>query len=148
MWTFRGPIKIDRHSLFHKVNKRVEAWKKAWPTQNDNRHQLEWASNIVEYVTYVYKATSVHAGTKQGTGPPCLKKEVPVLGPRFLPLAYILQKRSSTPSTEPKTTYLKPLNIIHPFYYPILAKCPECLSENTSWQGWTATGPREVRHRD
>jgi hypothetical protein len=123
----------------------VNAWTKARTTQTDNPRQLEWASNVVEYVSYVFKATTVRAGTKKGTGPPCLMKEVPILGPRFLPPGYThLQNRISTPLIEPKTAYLKPINIVHPLYYPDIAKCPECCSENTSWQGWTATGHREV----
>jgi hypothetical protein len=123
----------------------VDAWTKARPTQTDSPHQLEWAANVVQYVTYIYKATTVRAGTQKWTAPLTLRKEVPLLGPRFLPPTYIhLQKRSSTPDIEPATTYLKPLHIVHPFYYADLAKCPQCLSENTSWQGWTSTGHRDV----
>jgi formate dehydrogenase maturation protein FdhE len=43
------------------------------------------------------------------------------------------------------TQYIKPLNVIHPFYYPQLATCPRCGSDKeTSWEGWTSTGAREL----
>jgi hypothetical protein len=127
------------------VQKRVEGWKKCRAALSDSLQQLEWAANVVKYVNYTYKATTIRAGTKKGTGPPPLRREVPLLGPRFLPLPYIsLWKRNSTPDISPQMAYLKPLHIVHPFYYPELARCPECESENISWQGWTTTGHREV----
>lgn len=109
--------------------------------------QLEWASAVVEYVNYVFKATTPRGSSKKGIPPLPLRPEVPFLGPRFFPPSYIsLQKRSPTPTIEPESAYLKPLTIIHPFYYPELAKCPQCEAgpEKLSWQGWTTGGYREV----
>lgn len=47
------------------------------------------------------------------------------------------------PVIEPESAYLKPLNVVHPFYYPRLARCPQCES-NSVWEGWTTTGSRDV----
>lgn len=108
--------------------------------------QLEWAANVVQYVNHVYTATNVRGKGKKGEPPsPDLKKEIPIFGPRFLPPTYMhIQKHSSTSTILPAPAYLKPLHIVHPFYYPDLAKCPQCASEKVSWQGWTTTGYREV----
>ncbi|THH19481.1 hypothetical protein EW146_g1687 [Bondarzewia mesenterica] len=107
--------------------------------------QLEWEAHVVEYVSYIYDATKVHANAKKGTIPPTLVNDIPIYGPRFLPPDYLhLQKRQSVPLIEPVTAYLKPLHIIHPFYYGNLARCPQCHSEDVRWDGWTATGHREL----
>ena len=58
-----------------------------------------------------------------------------------------LKQRQVTPKIVPETTYLKPLNIVHPFYYASLRCCPQCKSENEQlvhWDGWTMTGHREL----
>jgi hypothetical protein len=124
-----------------KVKSRVTSWLVSRAAQSTHAAQLEWAANVVQYVNYVYSATTVHGGPKHGSVSPTLRKEVPVLGPRFLPLTYLhLHKQNSTPVIKPESTYLKPLNIIHPFYYPNIAKCPQCGSDQVSWQGWTTTG--------
>jgi hypothetical protein len=49
-----------------------------------------------------------------------------------------------TPVIEPQSAYLKPITIIHPFYFPELAKCPQCDTDNIGWNGWTTTGPRNI----
>lgn len=38
------------------------------------------------------------------------------------------------------------MHVLHPFYYPELAQCPNpsCESKDIGWRGWTATGYREV----
>lgn len=94
---------------------------------------------------YVHKATSVHGLAKKGTASPVLAKDVPFLGPRFLPPSYLLlQKRNPEADIKPSTAYLKPLHVVHPFYYPELAVCPQCSSDDISWEGFTTTGPRLV----
>jgi hypothetical protein len=106
---------------------------------------------VVQYVNYIHKATTVRGGPKNGQAPPILRKEVPILGPRFLPPSYIhIQKCSPTPAIIPTSAYLKPLHIIHPFYHPELAKCPQCDSDNILWEGWNTAGHREVHgiHRE
>ncbi|KAG1720557.1 hypothetical protein EDB19DRAFT_1776310 [Suillus lakei] len=87
--------------------------------------QLQWESEIVEYVQFLWEKTRTRS--KKGE-PGKLGVNVPLLGPRFMP-----------------PSYLKPLNIVHPFYYPQLARCPRCGSDkDTTWEGWTSKGPREL----
>ena len=77
-----------------------------------------------------------------------LKEGVPILGPWFLPPAYLhLKWHEVTPKITPDTTYLKPLNIVHLFYYLCLWCCPWCHSEDEKlvyWEGWTPTGYQEL----
>jgi hypothetical protein len=96
----------------------------------------------VQYVAFLYDETKPRSKTGLPRG---LPSDVPFLGPRFLPPSYaVLQKRNWTSTVEPESAYLKPVNVIHPFYYPMLAKCPECQSLDVKWDGWTGTGSREV----
>lgn len=105
---------------------------------------MEWEAEIVEYVDFIYKLTSLH-GNSKATVAPVLKKEIPLIGPRFLPPSYLqLQKRSTTPKIELEVSYLVPLNIIHPLYHQGLSACPSCGSNDTLWDGWTAPGARNV----
>lgn len=101
-------------------------------------------ASIMEYVNYVDNTTSVRAGSKGAKDP--LRKEVPLLGPRFVPPSYSdLQRRDPFWNIEPASAYLKPVHVVHPFYYPgLLNHCPQCNSEDTSWQQWTTSGPRHV----
>lgn len=74
--------------------------------------------------------------------------DVPILGPFFTPPTYtsILRRKQWAP-IEPNVYYIRPLTIIHPFYYPNLLKCPHCGStdpKDVHWGQWTATGPRGV----
>ncbi|KAA1474099.1 hypothetical protein DENSPDRAFT_852057 [Dentipellis sp. KUC8613] len=126
-----------------RVEKRWKSWKGNRETQSQVADQLEWAANVVEYVNHIWKLAMSHA--KKGS--PAVPKDVPIYGPRFVPPSYLhAEKRSTTPSIHVKTTYLKPLNIIHPFYHPELRCCPRCgcTDERVSWNGWTGTGHREV----
>lgn len=127
------------------VKDRISSWiDQRKNVKEDSEEQLEWAANVVEYVSYMWKNTTVRNGAKRGITLP-LKKEILIFGPRFLPPAYMhLRKRNATPNIVPKVAYLKPLHIVHPFYYPNLNICPQCQSQETSWQGWTTSGHREV----
>ena len=53
-------------------------------------------------------------------------------------------KHSLVPDIEPEIGYLKPIHIIHPFYYTGLTKCPNCNSDDVGWEAWTSTGYCEV----
>jgi hypothetical protein len=105
--------------------------------------QLQWESEIVEYVQFLWEKT--RSRSKKGD-PGKLGINVPLLGPRFLPPSYLhVQKRSGGGTIEPTMQYLKPLNIVHPFYYPHLGHCPRCGSDkDTAWEGWTSKGAREL----
>ncbi|KAG2129219.1 uncharacterized protein EDB93DRAFT_1069119, partial [Suillus bovinus] len=76
-----------------------------------------------------------------------LDHKVPILGPHFMPPSYLhaRKRNQSEPAVNPEILYLKPCRIIHPFYYPKLARCPRCdCSDSIQWDGWTGTGPRDI----
>jgi hypothetical protein len=131
------------------VDTRLKAWIKqrgaSTRTQSTNIAQLEWEANVVEYVSLVYKHTKHQRNSKDSGPAPSLPKDVPFLGPHFLPLSYLhSRKRYPNPVIQPQIAYLKPLNIIHPFYHDHLGKCPQCGSSEVRWDGWTTSGHRDL----
>ncbi|KAG2043856.1 hypothetical protein BDR03DRAFT_930693 [Suillus americanus] len=113
----------------------ISIWKES---RNHKNHphpefQLRWEAEVVEY--------KIEPTDKLGLN-------IPLLGPQFVPPSYMhIQKCSGLRHQviEPVTQYIKPLNIIHPFYYPQLATCPRCSSDKeTTWEGWTSTGACEL----
>ncbi|KAG1751553.1 uncharacterized protein EDB91DRAFT_1045192, partial [Suillus paluster] len=111
------------------VEKRVSTWNEVRSHMNNPRpqFQLQWESEIVEYVQFLWEKTRTQF--KRGK-PSKLGVNVPLLRPWFMPPLYLhIQKRSGGGAIEPKIQYLKPLNIVHPFYYPQLAQCPRCKSD-------------------
>lgn len=107
--------------------------------------QYEWEAEVVEYVNYISDKTRVRS-SKTLTRP-CLDNKVPILGPHFVPPSYLhaRKRNQSEPAVSPEISYLKPLRVIHPFYYCELARCPRCnCSDGIQWDGWTGTGPRDV----
>lgn len=94
----------------------------------------------------MYKNTRLNGNASTDKIPPSLKKEVPLLGPIFVPPSYqCLSKRSNFPVITPETAYLVPLTVVHPFYHSgLLNACPRCDLKDINWDGWNATGPREV----
>ncbi|KIJ13163.1 hypothetical protein PAXINDRAFT_14062 [Paxillus involutus ATCC 200175] len=127
------------------VKARVTAWKNL-PSQKKSPRpicQLEWEAEVVEYVTLLSKKVRP---CKKGDAPSKLSLNVPILGPHFVPPSYMhVNKRPGVVNITPEIQYLKPINILHPFYYPELACCPQCQSRTkVTWEGWTATGARDV----
>ncbi|KAF8423455.1 hypothetical protein L210DRAFT_3422835, partial [Boletus edulis BED1] len=106
--------------------------------------QLKWEAEVVEYVTSLWNATRCRS--QKATKTKTLGFDVPILGPRFVPPTYLHSRLRPGPTNiQPDVQYLKPINIIHPLYYPELAKCPQCSScDDVSWEGWTTTGSREL----
>ncbi|GBE81445.1 hypothetical protein SCP_0311740 [Sparassis crispa] len=126
------------------VETRWKKWKRARPSQSQYTEQLEWEAHVVEYVNTVYKLTKAHGNSKTATNV-SLRHEIPLYGPHFIPPTYADEfKQDATPGIVPETAYLKPLTVIHPFYFPELARCPQCSSDDIKWCGWTPTGHREV----
>lgn len=122
----------------------MKRWTDNRPHQSKNIAQLTWAAHVVEYVNHIFKATRVHGLSKSKELPP-LSIETPLYGPRFMPPTYFdYTKRSGTPEITPDVMYLKALTVIHPVYFPEIAKCPLCDSDNIKWHSWVATGYREV----
>jgi hypothetical protein len=112
-----------------------------------SENQIIWESHVVQYVTHMYNQTRVHGNAKPSLkAPPTIDRRIPLYGPRFVPPSY-LNQRLHFPKADikPEVTYLKPLNVVHPFYYKNLDICPHCgTSDQTTWNSWTATGHREV----
>jgi hypothetical protein len=129
----------------NQVQKRVAAWKNLPAGKSSPRQafQLEWEAEIIEYVNFVWQKTRPQSKRDEAKG---LPQDVPLLGPCFIPPNYLhTRKRSGAVTISPETQYLKALNILHPFYYPELAQCPQCHSrDDVCWDGWTGTGAREL----
>ncbi|KAI0685918.1 hypothetical protein C8T65DRAFT_712479 [Cerioporus squamosus] len=130
---------------WHKsVNHRVDKWMKNRPAQACMKAQLLWEAHVVEYVSYAYDCTKLHGNAKKSV-PPSLLTAIPIFGPRFVPPSYAqLLKRDKKARIQPEVAYLRPLNVIHPFYHEDLKKCPQCDSLDVLWDSWTNTGHREL----
>ncbi len=109
--------------------------------QSCNTSQLKWDAHVVEYVNYVH--TKTRAGPNLSLK--SLAKDIPIYLPRFTPPTLFHHLRRHTAARiSPAILYIKPLNIVHPFYYPELRRCPTCKIGKTTWSGWTGAGPCEV----
>ncbi|KAA1473136.1 hypothetical protein DENSPDRAFT_899980 [Dentipellis sp. KUC8613] len=109
------------------VNGHVEGWKKNNPLgkTKEGVAQLQWTAEVVQYVTYLHDKTKIHANTKTAKPAPAVPRDVPIYGPRFIPPGYLhVQRRKSWPQIEVETMYLKPVSVIHPFYYPRIGGIP------------------------
>ncbi|KAF9078661.1 hypothetical protein BDP27DRAFT_1412611 [Rhodocollybia butyracea] len=125
------------------VEKRAQQWEKnrSKSSQSVNTDQLLWDAHIVEYVNYMHEKRKV----KGAGSPKILRPEIPLYGPRFMPpTPFHSTIRQISPQIEPKIFYIKPLNIVHPFYYSELRRCPRNSHHKPTWKGWTGAGPREV----
>ncbi|KAJ3744557.1 hypothetical protein EV360DRAFT_57571, partial [Lentinula raphanica] len=108
--------------------------------------QLKFEANIVVYVNYL-NAKLPTTTRKSNAIQPRLEENVPVWGPRFLPptLNTTLKRDPSGSTVNPGVLYLKPVNVVHPFYYPTsFRKCPQCNSDDIKWDGWTGNGSRDI----
>ncbi|KAJ7124769.1 hypothetical protein C8R43DRAFT_1135450 [Mycena crocata] len=124
------------------VEKQAKKWAKN-TTDAQRIRQLKWEASVVEYVDFVYRQTTLNGNNKSSTGPPPLRKCIPILGPRFIPPGFLEARKRNPAQIEPFNLYIRPLNIVHPFYYDI-RKCPQCDSVDTKWDSWTGEGSREV----
>ena len=128
------------------MKKRITAWEKLLSSSKSSPRpvfQLEWEAEVVEYVNFIWQRTRSHKKDDESSA---LPSDVPLLGPWFLPPTYLhVTKRPGNSMISPEAAYLKPLNVIHPFYYSGLARCPRCNSQhNVAWEGWTGTGAHVV----
>ncbi|KAG2029133.1 hypothetical protein BDR03DRAFT_834066, partial [Suillus americanus] len=129
------------------VKKCIESWTGHADCMANPRphHQYEWEAEVVEYVNYISDKT--HVQSSKALTRPCLDHKVPILSPHFMPPSYLhTQKQNqSEPAVNPEISYLKPLHVIHPFYYHELTRCPQCgCSDGIQWDGWTGTGPQDM----
>jgi hypothetical protein len=132
--------------LSGQVEKQVKNWLKTSQANTASEEQLTWEAHIVEYVDFVHKKTHVHGNATKAI-PPSLPNDIPLLGPRFTPPSYFhVQKQDKTAPITPQIAYLKPLTVVHPFYFQELSEagCPYCTSLEITWDRWTSTGACEV----
>ena len=125
----------------------MDSWKSHNIHQSWTEEQLKWTAEVTQYVQMMWNNTRQQAKSsnifKSGYRP--LSCETPLYGPRFVPPTYLdAQKRSNSPEINPETMYLKPITVIHPFYFPGLATCPRCRGYDIKWEGWTTSGSRDV----
>ncbi|KAF8176924.1 hypothetical protein BJ912DRAFT_930520 [Pholiota molesta] len=130
------------------VKKRIESWKKHKDNKSVPAFQLDWEAHIVEYVDYLHSRLAVHGNSSTSAKkiPRILHKSIPLLGPRFSPPTFLhYMRRDITPAIHPEYAYMKPLTVVHPVFFPILAQCPQCESSSEiRWDGWNGTGGRSV----
>ncbi|KAJ7094401.1 hypothetical protein C8R44DRAFT_645317 [Mycena epipterygia] len=132
------------------VRTHIESWGKHRDTQSKYAPQLEWEAGVAEYVTFLHRETRAPPTPKNSTkisAEKPLKAGIPIYGPRFIPPSFNDARLIMSGKIKPQTAYLRPINIIHPVYYPNLRRCPHCRSgdvNNVRWDGWTGTGSREV----
>ena len=111
--------------------------------------QLHFVANVVVYVKHLQKLTA-RAPNAKSDAPKPLSESVPLFGPRFIPPNALWEssKRGPAADVTPESLYLKPVTVIHPFYFRGLCHCPNDLSTEPSerhdfkWDGWTTMGPQ------
>ena len=136
---FNSPLLVPQ------VEDRLKRWKNNRIHHTDNQEQLEWAAEVVQYVHTMWHETHPRKSSKFASTFRPLSREVPLYGPRFVPPTYLnQQKHSSTPEIRPEVTYLKPITIVHPFYFPGLSQCPKCRGSDMYWDRWMTSRYRDV----
>ncbi|TFK77611.1 hypothetical protein K466DRAFT_508295, partial [Polyporus arcularius HHB13444] len=130
------------------VEKRYNTWKGSRENQSLYLPQLAFEAEVCQYVKFM--AREVRPPAKSGVTSVPLHPDIPLLGPRFLPPSFLhVLRRNAAPEITPNPAYLKPLNVIHPMYYPeLLERCPNCRTlgakPDLAYNGWNPTGHREV----
>ncbi|KIJ91335.1 hypothetical protein K443DRAFT_126266 [Laccaria amethystina LaAM-08-1] len=126
------------------VRQHLKNWERNRKNQSNVKAQLGWEAEVVKYVSVIHKLTTVH-GNKKGAAPPSLKKDIPILGPHFLPPGYIHAQKRDMPQITPNISCIRAITVVHLFYFPTInACCPLCSSGDTLLEGWTTKGPCDV----
>jgi hypothetical protein len=111
--------------------------------------QLEFVSNIRQYVDFVYKTVTPNRNSSQVLSGR-LPSGIPFLGPRFLPMPPPHAAKRSTETVPVTAYYLRPTTTVHPLYSKDLQICPGCRSRGetstkTLWKSWSSSGrPRHI----
>ncbi|KAE9405193.1 hypothetical protein BT96DRAFT_1015845 [Gymnopus androsaceus JB14] len=129
------------------VTARIRSWTTNRPksSQSTVKEQLEFEAHVAIYVNYLNAQTTSRKKKDAFRLP--LPPSIPIYGPRFMPPTHLhsLRRDPSCTTLVPKTLYLKPVNVVHPFYYPQLCCCPQCgESKKIGWVGWTGQGSRDI----
>ncbi|KAG8916363.1 hypothetical protein FRC01_003197 [Tulasnella sp. 417] len=124
----------------NEIDKRVSGWKNE--ESSIPEPQLIFASQACQYVKYLHDKTP-----KKGK----FSLDLPLYGPRFSPSppAFLHRNPSSSSQISPNDFYLKPVTIVHDFFWPSLMTCPTCAKAGRAEpklerQGFTPEGPRTV----
>ncbi|KAJ7161440.1 hypothetical protein C8R43DRAFT_947636 [Mycena crocata] len=129
------------------VKQTLDRWKQNRSTQSQYLPQLTWEAHVAEYVTVLYRETRpppVAKTSNKISAPKALKAGIPIYGPKFIPPSFTDIRLRMSGKIKPGLAYLRPINIIHPVYYPNLRNCPFCGSDDVKWDSWNQTGSREV----
>ncbi|KAI0344801.1 hypothetical protein BDW22DRAFT_1326630 [Trametopsis cervina] len=138
----------------HQVQDRLASWKSARRGHQSFRlEQLTWEANVVEYVNYISgsKAAVSIGQPKKGTYQ--LPASVPLWGPIFHPPTFSNtlvrgtardKKTGALYDIKPDLAYLRPITVLHPFYFPRLRRCPRNMLHQVTNDGWQSNGSREV----
>ncbi|PIL35895.1 hypothetical protein GSI_01555 [Ganoderma sinense ZZ0214-1] len=113
--------------------------------QSTYKPQLQFAACCCQYASFVANEIRNLKGEKCAHKK--LNSKIPWLGPRFLPETYTSQKRRLvSPDVIPDLACLKPVTILHPYFFDELNICPRCgaTGDDLSWGRWTTSGPRDV----
>ncbi|KAF7796643.1 hypothetical protein EIP86_007825 [Pleurotus ostreatoroseus] len=151
----RQSLSPDKRANFEKtwndtVADKLANWFANRPKQAVEGEQLEFAANVVAYTNFIWSEFKPHGNAKPGTLPLPLPINIPLYGPRFVPPTYLHARKRSpgSPKIQPVTNYIKPVSVVHPFYFPnFFKRCPQCDSvddKEVYWDSWISTGPREV----
>jgi len=103
------------------------------------------------YIDFAHQNTCVH-GNSAKLAVSKLSGKVPLLSPHFILVPpSLFTKGEGLPSkAHVEHYYVKPIHIVHPFFYPTLTKisCPGCWKFGTEpsiqWTQWAGKGPRDV----
>ena len=121
--------------------------------QSVDPEQLKFEANIVAYLNELNSYTFYHGNSAHAGEVRPLPTNFPILGPRFVHPSYLEGNLTNPGSAkvDPHVALIMPVNVIHPVYYTRtrknLRRCPRCGEENVKnvhWNGWGATGHREV----
>ncbi|PIL30719.1 hypothetical protein GSI_06887 [Ganoderma sinense ZZ0214-1] len=124
------------------VKKRVSGWKVARKTQSTFEPQLKFNAECMAYTDATWDRIKP---TKAGGEFFALPLDWPFAGPEFHPPGFLqYQRRHVASDCNPEWVYIKVCRILHPLFFPWIARCPNCHSRDVDMTGWTGTGHREV----
>ena len=137
------------------MNERVIKWTEARQGhQSPRRDQLQWEANVIEYVNYITASKAAVTTSRSKLGTYQLPPSVPLWGPVFYPPTFddiakrypatLRDKQTTRLQITPNAAYLRPLTVIHPYYFKSLRRCPRDAAHSVVNDGWQSNGSREV----
>ncbi len=124
------------------VSRRTTSWKKARKTQSTFEPQLKFNAECTAYTDALWDKIRP---TKPSGEFLALPSDWPLCGSEFNPPTFMhYQRRQVASECNPEWAYIKTCRVLHQVFFPWIARCPNCHSQNVQMNGWTATGHREV----